>query len=338
MTKIPPADAGVLCDLLPYPAVLFSSQGEILHRNRAAQKLLPAPWKLKQYRKKWTGTLEDPDLFSVSLDGVVWFVLKRQSSPEAEMYLFLEEFMPLYEPLMKTILEETALVLGKWEDRMSLPLSAPAQRKGFDDRLSARTLKLRQNVNLCYRLFSIKESRATETKTVCDLSSWLDTLCRKIGHIRADVSFVCPEGSAVWVDPKGFLYAFLLTVQFVDLFEGQVPVQVEAKPVRDQIRLRFTFPDRERVLEAVEQLLPEENHTSLPTGCTFLLPLFAAGIVCRREGFGFHVSSRGEEGVIDLFVPAAEHIPQAFFGAKKKENDAILEQIFRQLFGDEEKM
>lgn len=303
-------------ELLPFPALALSEEGEIFYRNRLAKRLLPPPSRLK----KQMGRASFPkkgNLAQVSLDGVLYFTGVFPVE-KVECVFFLENFLPFYEGLSRLVMEEAntcfwdLLPGGEKEKKIS-----PVLIDGF----AARTYRLRQVERDYLRLLQLKERRFDNISS-CSLQGFFRHLSELLLKRGIHLESTCPAEAAVQIDPSELTFIVLNLVHFAFLFEGESCLFASVDQKGDGCRITVKFADPEGFLSVIKAILLGEVPDS---GVMHCIPFLCVASACDKERFYWSVQEEKGKIAVSFVLPASDFMPEAFLSdtAAKEVQDLI---------------
>ena len=231
-----------------FPAVVVREDLSLIARNRLAKKLLPAPWKLRQYLKHMEGGGSEERWLLSEWEDVRWFVgvIRRD---DFRLLVFLENLFPLYEPLARRLFEEEDDLLEEMLNTNRDAASGPELRESLCARVAARTFRLRRQIGLCRSLFSISEkSRRRDVKmdpTVCCVTRLAAILEQKLKQYRLDLAYVRRENYSAFVSPWALLAVMINLVQFAAVYEGDERVELLLEQRGRTLWMKLSYAGRQ---------------------------------------------------------------------------------------------
>ena len=291
----------------PYPVVLVNEQGEILSRNRLAQKLLPPPSRLKGFLKN-LGEKRKAPIFEAELCDIRYFVGVLPEKDGCFSLCFLEHFLPFYEPFSRMILSEMQGFFwelfsegGKRETQLSLP--------GFLDALAARTYRLRNEEKGYLRLLQMRNYVPGESVS-CSVEGFFHHLQATLSKRGIRLTLEGGADTAVAFSTEAFTLLALNLVQFAYLFEGADEIFVHTEKRDGKVELCFSFPDPAHFSSVLSRLL-DGKEEQIP-GALLVSPLFCALCLCRKENILWKIRQKDNRFEFSVFLPLAKEMPAAF--------------------------
>lgn len=319
-------------ETFPFPALISDGRGNLLHRNRMAKGLLPSPWRLRRFLLQ---KREEKEIFSAQMDGRYYFVGKIQRE-DCFLFIFLESFLPFYPAVSHALLKEAVEhmeLLCKEEQTQTLP----KEGKHLQEGLIARTVKIRRESDAYFRLLNAK-SYATGRQAVLDLPSYLEAVKRELAGKRVVLEVEKSEPLGACFSPSSLAFILLSVLQFVFLFQGEERIRAKAKKRGNRVALSLIFPDEEGLFAAFFALTEEEKTQKRPFPAGVgLSPLFSALAVCREERLNVRILFENGQGTMEILLPGAGVLPEAFLGTEKSSLFLAIRQVVRELFPEEMK-
>ncbi len=319
-----------------FPSVVTDEEFSLLFRNRAAQKLLPAPWRLKRYLKTLAKEKKEGCVMCAELEEISYFVCILPPENSERLLIFLENFMPFCEPFSKSLFGESLRVL----DEICLPLKPQFEFQGtarnvhLEERVISRTHRLRGAMEM-YRHFLTLSKRPMRAPSVCSLPGILQALSDRLHQPRVSLSFECTSDAAVMASPDALIFALLNVIRFLYVYQGLEEVSVQVKKTGNGVVLSFSFSDQEQVFSVLARIFRQESGKEFPKDLA-LAPLFLSFLLCREHHMNMSLKSENGMGQILIKLPSAQMIPEAFLGTKTAAEHRLLDQWIREIFFYEE--
>ena len=310
-----------------YPVVITNEKGDILARNRLAQKLLPTLSRLKVFLQKSVFSKKEI-ICQARLDGITYFIACLPGE-EGKVYVcFLEQFLPLYEPFSRMVLEEMNAFfweLLEEEKRQEKEALFP----GFLDAVAARTHRLRQEEKSYLRLLKMKNYAPCE-RVSCSVPGFFRHLSSALVNRGVRLFLDLPEELAVELSTEAFSLLALNLAQFAYLFEGADQIWIQAKEKRGKAELSFSFEDPNGFGKMLETLLCTEEE-KIP-GALLSTPLFCALCLCRKENISWKFYEEKGRLVFSVSLPLSITLPAAFLAESAAEEVRELLNLEKEWF------
>lgn len=308
-------------DALCYPALICTSSGRILARNRFAKALLPEKEKVIAALGR---TRKEP-LEAVTLGGVRYFVSEKTWEDGLRTVCFFETFAPFCEDFARLVLEE--LEERFWQDYSALPDDA-AKGTSFS-RILARSVRLRSNASSLLQLLRLKDVPQGETVS-CSLTGFFRHLSEALAQTGVRVQCTEEKENAVLVPPSSLILLVLSLARYAYLVSGTGQVSAEIRCSGRRTNLRLSLTDEGETLSLLEDILYGEGTPSPRT--LFLLPLAITLSLCEKQGIPWRLLKQDERIVFSVTLERAVTPPTAFLSAKEGEEVSELWNRVREFF------
>lgn len=313
---------------LPCPVILVGEEGEVLWRNRLAQKLLPPPCRLKRFLYQFQEK-QGEIVFEAELDKIRYFVAVFPENNGAFRLCFFEDFLPFYEPFSRVVLEEMQDFfwhLFEEKEQREKEVSAP----GFLDSLAARTYRLRQEEKAYLRLLKMR-SYVPQERVSCSVSGFFHHLQSALATRGLRLLLDCPENASAEFSTGAFSLLALNLIQFVYLFEGGDEVSVCVREAEEKIFFEFSFADPSGLSKVFGETFMEGGDKKIPDALV-CSPLFCALCLCRRENVAWQILAENGQIRFAFSLPRALALPAAFLAESTSEEIGELMNLEKEWF------